>query len=237
MKFNLNEAGFSLAEVMVAAGLVGVVSLGVMHLTNNIHRGQATAETKMEEIEIRRIITSTLSDSLACLNTLNGIEIGSNFNTIRNSANTPIFQVNNVYGNRALKLISMRTVDKNVTYADGTRGVDIVVQLAKMKQLAMGADNLRFSIDLRVTAENETAPITACFVNNDQIVQQACEALGGTWIDGSCQLPSCPQGQLLQGIDISGNPICRIPNCDEGYAFRGFNGSGDPLCERLNVYQ
>lgn len=232
-----NNSGFSIVEIMVAAGLLGVVSLGAMQMMNNVQKGQATSETKLEELELRRVITTILTDKTACLNSLNGVNVGSTFEQIRNSANTVVFEKDGIYGNGTVRLRNMIVMDKGVTYADGTRDVNLIVGLQKVKQMALGGDVVNFKLDVRVLADSATGPITGCFVDSDSIIQQACETLGGTWTGSSCELPKCAPGQLLEAILPNGTPVCRSPNCAAGYVFRAFDTNGNPLCERLNVYQ
>jgi type II secretory pathway pseudopilin PulG len=67
-----NEKGFSLAEIMVAAGLLGVVSLGVIKLTQNISKTQNFAHSKSDEIELRTSIRMLLDDERYCRVSLAG---------------------------------------------------------------------------------------------------------------------------------------------------------------------
>ena len=48
LKPYLSTTGFSLIEVMVAVGLMGIVSLGVMKLMNNMSKGQKSVQSSME---------------------------------------------------------------------------------------------------------------------------------------------------------------------------------------------
>ena len=231
-----NNSGLSLAEMVIAVGLIGILSLGVIHLTTSIHSGQVTAVTKVEELELKRLITTTLSDRRACLNSLNGVSIGSSFTQIKSSADTVVFQTNRVYGNNAVKITSMKIVDNDLSFEDGTRSVNLVVGLEKMKKLARGKENIDLVIELRVVAAGSDAPVTGCFVNNDSIVQKSCESLNGTWIDGNCELPKCAEGEIFEAVNAEGEAICRTIGCTAGYGFRALDASGNSICERLNVY-
>jgi prepilin-type N-terminal cleavage/methylation domain-containing protein len=62
----LNSRGFTLAEVMVAAAMVGVVSLGVMQLMNNMTKGQKEFEQNAEMTQIVERIRSGLQDGDTC---------------------------------------------------------------------------------------------------------------------------------------------------------------------------
>jgi len=64
--FIRNEKGFTLAEIVIGMGVMGIMGLGFMSMTKNMLKGQATAETKMEELELRRLIATNLTDKIAC---------------------------------------------------------------------------------------------------------------------------------------------------------------------------
>ena len=67
-----NNKGFSLVGVMVAVGLLGAVSLGVMHLMKNIQQGQSFAKSSADEIELRTEIRMILDDDKFCKVSLAG---------------------------------------------------------------------------------------------------------------------------------------------------------------------
>lgn len=231
-----NNSGLSLVEMVIATGLIGITSLAVVHLTTNIHSGRVTSETKVEELELKRIITTTLSDRRACFNTLNGVNVGSNFTQLRSAAGSVIFQTGRVYGDNVVKINSMSIVDNNLTFEDGTRSVNLVVALEKMKKLALGKEKIDLDIELRVVATGPSAPIVGCFVNNDSIVERSCESLRGTWVNGSCELPKCAEGQIFEAVNADGVAVCRTMGCSAGYGFRTLDASGNSVCEKLNVY-
>ncbi len=56
----IGQKGFSLPEIMIGAGLLGGAALLGTTLTKNMNKGQVAAETKMEELELKRVISSTL---------------------------------------------------------------------------------------------------------------------------------------------------------------------------------
>ncbi len=65
----LNEKGFSLAEVMVAAGISGVVALGSMKIAENSQKGMRNMATKASMNNyVNFRLGSSLSETNACLN-------------------------------------------------------------------------------------------------------------------------------------------------------------------------
>ncbi|WP_412473839.1 tail fiber domain-containing protein [Halobacteriovorax sp. YZS-1-1] len=84
-----NEFGFTLVEIMVAAGLLGVLSVALVNMISNINRTSKRASQVFNvQQEIQRIST-LLADQDSCFATFNGESFGStaqgadfNFNTI-----------------------------------------------------------------------------------------------------------------------------------------------------------
>ena len=72
MNKNLHESGFSMVEVLVTIGLLGVVALGVMQLMKNIGQGQNFAKTSADEIELRTEIRLLLDEERFCRLSLAG---------------------------------------------------------------------------------------------------------------------------------------------------------------------
>ena len=70
--FLRNDKGFTLASVMVAAGLLGGLSLVVMQLTKNINQSQSFAQSKTDEIELKTSIRLLLDDDRHCRVSLAG---------------------------------------------------------------------------------------------------------------------------------------------------------------------
>ncbi len=68
----LTNKGFSLVGVMVAIGLLGAVSIGVMQLMKNIQQGHSFAKGSSDEIELRTEIRMLLDDDKFCKVSLAG---------------------------------------------------------------------------------------------------------------------------------------------------------------------
>jgi hypothetical protein len=184
MKLKMNNKGFSLVEIAVAGGLLGGLALLGASVSKNMIQGQKSAETKMEELEMRRQIISLLSDRTACTNTFSGSTIGSEISSIKNVAAAVIFQTGSEYGNGSLKINSMTTTDTGQTFTDGTRSVNLTVSLTKLKTISRQIKNP--VIPLRVRAASASSPISYCFADSEQIVTTSCLAAGGIWNGSSC---------------------------------------------------
>nr|BDT27732.1 prepilin-type N-terminal cleavage/methylation domain-containing protein [Bacteriovorax sp. HI3] len=228
---SVNQRGFSLTEILIGMGLLSVLSLGVASMMKNMMSGQVTSETKMEELEMRRILTTTLADKKACENTFKNFSLGQVITQIKNSSGAIIYEVGKKYGNNSLAITSMKTEDTNIVGSDGTRTVELVVTLERMKKMAIGKVK-NFTIQLQVVAATSTGPISSCFSDAESYLKDGCLSLGGVWSDSGvrCALPSCPAGQLLQDINSSGGAVCRTLTCPAGLSLNGLDATGAPVC-------
>lgn len=86
MKFLKSQSGFSLAEIMVAAALMGVIALGTMRMMKTQTKNVSTNEAKMEMASTINSIRVILSEREACYNTF-GITAGTPDNTGTHDAN------------------------------------------------------------------------------------------------------------------------------------------------------
>lgn len=176
--------GFSLMEIMVAAGLLAVISVAVMQMNKTMSRGQATAEVKMEAIEIKRQVISTLSDKQACEHTLVGKNLGDNVDVIKNSNDVDLFRVGQKYGGNALELAEMKILDDG-DLGGGMRQGKLYVKFNKLKKSAYGGSERSFETLIKVKAAGASAVIDECFDDTTGVISTAnessCLAIGGVW--------------------------------------------------------
>ena len=107
-----NQKGFSLAEVVVTAGLIGVISLIVINLTKQSARSAKTLETNTEIITVLNEMRAILSDPAQCKKT---------FETI-NAANTIDAVDSLIYTNKAgldINKFETQARNPNVRYGQG----------------------------------------------------------------------------------------------------------------------
>lgn len=234
-----HQAGFSLAEIMIAMGLLSILTLGISSAIKMMAKGQATSEVKMEELELRRQIVTLLTDKLACQNTMKGKAIGGVVNQIKGPTDLMMYQMGNIYGNNSLKIVQMMTRDNNVTLHNGTKSVDLVIDFEKMKKLV--THNVKsISISLAVVVDG-SGLIESCYSDSEAIISsatsQSCLSLGGTWNGSICLLPKCSPGQVLEGISEAG-AVCKTLICNDGEILKGINADGQVVCSpNVPTYQ
>lgn len=203
----ISHRGMSLVEALIAIGLLGGAALGFMKLFDNANKGHKTSEIRMEAMEIRRLISTTLMDKEACEQTFINKKIGDPVDAIKNSAGSNIFESGKSYSNNQIKISSMTTVDRNQVNSDGSRIIDLVIKHEQAK--GKGYSQLKDARFVLNVVTDENGVIVGCFNDAQQTIKQACLSLGGDWKGAECELPGCPDGQTLQKINADGTATCK----------------------------
>ncbi|OIQ17192.1 MAG: hypothetical protein BM556_13345 [Bacteriovorax sp. MedPE-SWde] len=192
-----NNSGFSLAEVMVAAALLGAVSLGVVRLIDNMSKSQKSFETSSELTLINNAIAQTLTNERACEQTFGGVNFGvdTSVNVIRNATGTDIYRVGNNYGNRTVNLLGLdiENVTLNNDGASKSGTFDLVVRMEKASRQAQGIKNISKRITVSVVTNLGDA-FVSCFNSAAGATKNTCENIGGTFDMASqnCTLVNYP---------------------------------------------
>lgn len=101
------ESGFSLIEILVVMGLLGIMSLFMMSVTKIGLSGQKNVIAMDDARNLTNEMATLLMNSTACLNTFGGKDPvasgGASATAVKNAANTAVYQINTVYGNKALR--------------------------------------------------------------------------------------------------------------------------------------
>ena len=184
--YQSSQKGMSLVEVLLALSLLGISGIAMMKLQENMNRGQVTTETKMGELEMRRVVSTTLLDKSACFQTFQGFNIGANVPAIKNATGVNVFEVNKTYENNTVKIESIKTEDKNAPNSNGSRAVDLLISLEKVKSQSYSSPKL-IRVPLNVVATGPAAPIVDCFSDTDQMIdaamEETCLSLDAVWDD------------------------------------------------------
>lgn len=75
MKVSPNQKGFSMMEVVMAMGLMGITALGVMQIQKSTTTTQIRAENSLEMYQIRQRIQQNFLDQNICKETLEGFNM------------------------------------------------------------------------------------------------------------------------------------------------------------------
>ncbi|MDD0854358.1 tail fiber domain-containing protein [Halobacteriovorax sp. GB3] len=228
-KKSMNE-GFSLVEIMVAAGLVGVVSLAVVNLVSNLNKTQKRAQQVFSvEQEISRI-SSVLNDKDSCEATFATQTFGGGYDAttelaindisqVTNAGTNTIYSINDELGDGGglVVLKDMRLVGVKNESTPFLKDGDMVVQAETefrvffrkgrdavddnaIVKSSHGAVEIRRVFNLSVVVNQATGEIVSCYGAIDSYTAATCSSLGGN-IDND---GNCVEVHIKTGVGGAG---------------------------------
>ena len=199
--FLMQRRGFSLAEIMVAAGLLGALSLGVMQMTKTMTVNQKRAKTAFEVNTISSAIHQMMLNSTACSGTLGvgaPVSVGRELDDIKNRTGAVAFDKTTEYANGTVKIISINLADVSL---DGTPGTvrygdsNIQVVFEKNDSISNHTKRVikRFPVRVEVDASDNLLKCYSAVENAVETAkEQTCASINGVFdaTTGSCNLSS-----------------------------------------------
>jgi type II secretory pathway pseudopilin PulG len=143
-------SGFSMVEIMVAAALLGGLSLGVVKLMENANKASKTIEVKDDIIQMERLITDVLNSPNNCEATLGEKTIGSNIPVIYqviNNQPVPKFSVSTAKSN-SIQITSMKIKNVDANGSDGSTALASLEVTFKKPNGALGGSDIKKEIVL-----------------------------------------------------------------------------------------
>lgn len=203
-----NQSGFSLVELMVASGLVGLLAVATMKISDINMKSLKRSEASLETQSIVVAITNNLLNGESCVNTLSpvgGLSNGKNVTEIRNRVNRAIFNTTDSYGTRALKIKSMKVRDLDITPSTipaGQKGygeLNLLVRLERLSsQISVSSKIVEKKIPLKVEVDSSKR-VLRCYAATENAVDTAkaaaCNNIGGVFDSATdeCDLADYPQ--------------------------------------------
>lgn len=190
-----NQQAFSLVEVMLVMGLMGMAALVFISMQKMQARGQATAATQFEIFNLVQDIQLTLLNSKACMETLNGITLNKDeptpINVIKNSQGAERFQVGVSTQGSKVTLNSLDLKATDLVFDEiGAGLVDLNIVIDKNSAQAQGTKTVRHRVPLFIAIDEENN-VVDCFSTYEAAVLKAkeemCKDLGGIYSDKKCQ--------------------------------------------------
>lgn len=164
MNFTKNKKGFGLIEVLIAAGLMAVVALGVATMLSNANKAQKGIQAKDYQRDVMAEISSHLSDKAACLNSFGGSNPATPFTktTIKDALNNAKYTVGSNHGSNLLQYKEFKIKDWVADAGFATQGrANLSVTLTKLGDV-IGVKDIQQSIGLRIKLDGSNN-ITECF--------------------------------------------------------------------------
>ncbi len=203
----IKNQGFSLIEIMMAVGLVGVASVAFMTLTDNTSKDANWADMNLVKAEFVSSFERFLNSSRAC----------KDLNNDQNDYSTTVdlkfkgWKVAGVEGNPTLpmtagrmfkyftvteissKPVTFGDTKQNIVYVKGNPGIktylEIVMRLktkANLKKSDLNASDRVFTYTFKVPViiNSSTNKVMDCFEN--QTFKNSCDAIGGD-VSANCK--------------------------------------------------
>ena len=200
--FLKRQAGFSIMEVMIAAGLLGIVSLGVMQLTKNMTKSSKTDAQRAEFNQLTNQIQSLLKDEYSCESTLLGVSpagSGTSITQVKrkkpDGTSSVVFESGNSYGASTnpifLKSMKIKNFDAASGMGDfiiemnkGRKDYDSMTQAEKDTVLATsyGTAIVVKTIKLQMILDG-SGKIKDCLSDKDDYTTGACAMVNGDFAD------------------------------------------------------
>ena len=195
-----NRKGFALAEVLVAAGMLGIVSLGLMKMTEQQNK---SAKKMRSDFNTRTLIfelSVIQKNAEACRNTLNTVA-GLNLNTlpvnlsIKNQDDNDLLVNGQVYGSGSGGAVTVQSIQvTNANPVIGSGGLSTLTITIQMIRNGVDGPSANFQETLTLDFNDNDANGLINFAGGDTCVIQSvqtsliCEALGGVIVtDGTGQ--------------------------------------------------
>lgn len=193
-------AGLSLVETVVALGLLGVISAGALTLFKMMQSNQLLVDTKHEESEIRRTITTILANSENCTATLASHNLGAAVTSISSITTANIFEVGKNYGNGSIEIIAMKTEDTGTALGADRKLINFKIDIKRLRPA--DAIQPRPLLVQLVAKVSPTDAIENCMADGGSVAETICNSItGATW---EAATMSCRGLLPLAGGDLTG---------------------------------
>lgn len=204
-----SSKGFSLTEIMIAMGLLGALSMGVMKLMENSNKAAKNIESKDEISMMAREMSDILASANNCEESLRDKKVGNSVFFIK--------QVNKVTGVKTLvekfnpipdsvknsKVVveSMRVSKVDANGTDGSQGIaTLEVFFRKPKSGHLGARVVKKEITLSANLCNRDYITASTFAG----VMSQCSDLGKKLIEAPTQWPVGKWYAVCQDCTVAG---------------------------------
>jgi hypothetical protein len=200
-----STSGFSLVQVMIAVGLLGMIAVGVMQVSKQMQTTAVSGETSIEETQLLSHISTILIDSDSCRETFRGLEIGKPIESIKrmkaDGGKLEVYKIGEKYGNRTLLLKGM-----NLSGTEGEENLELTLE--RIKQGVSGAKEIKKRIPLKLVIKD--GKVADCFNDLSNVtensIKKSCESFGAEYD---------PANQKCKNLKLNGDEaqVCVGGNC------------------------
>ncbi|MDG0815326.1 PulJ/GspJ family protein [Bdellovibrio svalbardensis] len=247
-----NQQGFSLVNVLIAAGLAGMVSVGSMALVSVAKNLEQSVASSFGKINLQQDARRILSDKAVCSQkikldpvdsitdgsskifvVINGTEIGKDANAARD-----LYGLTDV----TLNLNNISLIEPIPGSPNRLFKGQLSIQSSKKGELIGGKTNKATDMGALMFEVDASNRMTSCF--SDISVEGSCRLMGGVFNptrDPACSVPpACPTGQILvsQGPNKPGHcevPPVRVEYVTQTVYVASGSGSGGPTVAKNDM--
>lgn len=221
---NSNSRGLSMVELLISLGLMSVVSLSGLKVADYYADAAGQSDSQMGQLKLINDLRLVVTNPDKCLSSM----LNTNFSAAQDSKMR--LQLN------PSTIVSSETNER----VPKDYGIEVtgLTMVHKSLLMTLPGGEAVYSAQLRLDSEtikgqrtalpgapiasmylkvNASGNISECMLGETPTdsITIGCLALGGTMINGSCQLRlnrlevMCPEGQYLAGFDRDGHGDCR----------------------------
>ena len=238
-KIVTKKRGFSMVGVIIAAGMAAGLAMFIAQTMKQQHSAQKLADTRAEVNAFSQRINRALYDGEACLLTLKQGQTNRNIvagsageftlRTIKNSDGDEIIKTiaedaSVTYGNRLLKVSSMKVWDIRITGNQAEAKLEVVIRRESQAVTGQKTVKRQFPMTLNLDTTPNPDRLVSCVADGATDMEGMCNSLSGVW-DGTAQTCTLPTPTA------SASPLANLA-CTGSTYLRGFN-NGVPDCQPL----
>lgn len=203
---SFNNRGFTLIEVLVAVGIVGILGFVLSSLAYDMARSSGTAQDTQELSSLKYEIDGILNNSSHCTMTLQSQGLSSSDGTVIPMLSGSI-RAGEKYGSLNIETMTL----KNVMDVSGTGTIyhAIIEITGKKRDSVYGSKE--FTIQSGFYYDVSAGAVNQCI--GSQTSGTSCSALGGTMIAGKCNFCAAMGGTMIGGVCNLGVTTTTISSC------------------------
>jgi len=217
-----NQKGFTLIEMLLSAGLVGVVAMAGMTVLQTFDSSKRRNESKASQIQLQSDLKTLFSSNSACMAAFTNLNFDPMMDSqvtlrLANGKLVSSLAPNNLHKEYLTEVTNLSLVNKTqiAVFTGGNKVFSTQLLMGSRtwdKKLFMTVPIASFYLQI-----NPANQIVSCEANDLTAVGSPlnCASLGGVQDGSNCRAApgatsvSCAPGQYLQGFDTEGMMLCR----------------------------
>ncbi len=179
-KFNTDEMGFTLIEIVISLGILGIIALGGLSMMKIQNQSASFIEVHNKEIEIIRNLSFKLYEGNICTHNFKGKKNGDTILSFELESGATLYDVGTPLANGTIQIDGLTLKEKSVPVTPGEGIFTLEVAFSRTKKEASGAKSI--IKELLIVAQVDAAGAVIKCLNDTEIpVDQSCSSIGGTY--------------------------------------------------------